>query len=1004
MLGIFFGLLCLLGVESLHFAHNTSQPIDVRIEYWLLEQYYDVVIDTHTPIISWNLPTFLNNHHHHQRDIQQVAYQVQLYKRPAHDTTTSILLWDTQPTESSSTTLQYNGPMFGVDSRYELRVRYWSTHGVKSDWFIATFRTAFFHLLNAGDAPQWIGSDIINMNQLRKTFNIDLSSSSAISSASVVISGIGYYELHINGYPVDLSRKLDVGWTTYQQRTLYVSYDVTDFLTGGANAIGVYLGQGWYNQQQWIIGPGARTELSTQYGSPRFIFRLVIYLSDSSIITINSNETWLGREAEHRADNLYMGTIVDYRAARPTFSTATFVDKTSLWINASILSSPVQNGTLSLQRMPPIRAGFDALDIPDLSSTDDITTSIVERYLCGADLAKFNGVLTPIGTDYSNGKIFDLGQNFAGWCRLSGINVPRGYIVQLRHSEYRYSSGINGIPFNGIDTENLESIAATDTFILQGSGNETIEPMFTYHGFRYLLVNGLDNIDSSQVTCYPVHTQTSLIGNFSSSSVVLNQIQHNILWSQLSNTMSLPTDCPQRNERRGWMGDAALSVDEALFNFDLIQFYLNFLTMIQDNQAADGAISDTVPFTVGFAPADPNWGTAYITITWALYEHTGDITILEQYYTSIRAWIDCLTRQYQQTGLAHYFSHWGDWEPAARMTNTSLISSFAYLHDVHRFINISAVLNQTDNVKNYTELYNTLAKEFHNVFYDGTLGGYADNSQAANVLALALPNVVPDPIETFVWEALLNNIKSQNQHFTGGIVSVAQLYPLLSTNGHHDLAVQLASSTTYPSYGHMFNNPIQNATTTWEAWNTLPDQAGSSLNHHMFNSIGSWFYRYLVGLQLSLADHQVHIHPRMTYDETLLTTVSATVKTQKGLVRVAWTRAVNDIEQLSISSPFLRIVKMTVTIPTNLEGIISFDPLLKSGQCHSFYVDHQLLWKRSSLYPRQRLRASSVNDLSLINVVSGVKRLAEDTDSGTMTLRVSSGQYQFHAVWEEKFL
>ncbi|CAF2059409.1 unnamed protein product [Rotaria magnacalcarata] len=997
MLKIFFGLLWLLGdIVPWYLASNTIRPTDVRIEYWLLKQYNDVVIDTHTPIISWSLPAFANNNHQ-QRDIQQMAYQIKIYERPTHDTNISILLWDTEPTSSSFSTVQYNGPMFATDRRYELHLRYWSSDGMKSNWFIGKFRTVFSDVFNGS---QWIGSNSINMNQLRKTFNIE--SSSSITSAFAAISGIGYYELHVNGQPVDPSRKLDVGWTTYQQRTLYVSYDMTKFLTVGANAIGVFLGQGWYNRQQWIIGPGPRTELSTQYGPPRFIFHLTICLSDKSTININSDETWLGREAEHRADNVYMGTVVDYRAARPTFSTVTFFDNTSLWINASILSSPVKDGTLSLQRMPPIRAGPDALNIPDLSSIDDITTSIVESYLYGADLTKFNGVLIPIGTDYSNGQIFDLGQNFAGWCRVTRINVPSSYIVQLRHSEYRYSQGTNGIKFNGIDTENLDSIASTDTFILNGSANETIEPMFTYHGFRYLLVNGLPDVDSSQVTCYPVHTQTSLIGNFSSSSVILNQIQHNILWSQLSNTMSLPTDCPQRNERRGWMGDAGLSVDEALYNFDLIQFYLNFLTMIQDNQAADGAISDTVPFTVGFSPADPNWGTAYIKITWALYEHTGDITILQQYYTSIRAWIDCLTRQYRQTGLAHFFGHWGDWVPVAPMTNLSLISSFAYLHDVHRFINISTILNQTEDAKNYTDLYHTLAKEFHTTFYDGTLRGYADNSQAANVLALALPNVVPDEIQTTVWESLLNNIKSQNVHFTGGIVSVAQLYPLLSSNGNHDLAVQLASSTTYPSYGHMFNNPIQNATTTWETWNTLPDSAGSSLNHHMFNSIGSWFYRYLAGLHLSLAEHRIYIHPRMTFDETLLKAVSATVKTQKGLVRVAWTRAVDLLERLSMPSLSAQIVKMTVTIPTTLEGIISFDPLLKFGQCHSIYVDQKLLWKRSSLYCRQHVHTSAIDDLSLITVVNGVKQLSEVVQSGTMTLRVSSGQYQFRAVWVEK--
>jgi alpha-L-rhamnosidase len=514
-----------------------------------------------------------------------------------------------------------------------------------------------------------------------------------------------------------------------------------------------------------------------------------------------------------------------------------------------------------------------------------------------------------------------------------------------------------------------------DTVILNGTGNETFEPLFTYHGFRYLLVNGYDNINTGDIECYNAHSETRLIGNFTSSSAILNQIQHNILWSQLSNSMSLPTDCPQRNERRGWMGDAALSIDEVLYNFDYVNFYLNFLTMIADNQATDGAVSDTVPFTVGTSPADPNWGSAYVTITWYLYEHTGDINILEKYYAGIQAWIDCLTNKYTQTGLANMYYNYGDWAAVQQTKNASLVSSYAFLHDVYMFINISKILNRTDNVQKYTQLYQRLADEFHRVFYNTTINGYTDGSQTANILALALPNVVPTSLRVTVLNTLINNILTTG-YFTGGIVSVAALFPLLSNEGHHDLALKLALSTSYPSYGYMFHNDIQNATTTWEQWNTLPTQAGSSLNHHMFNSIGAWFYRYLAGIELNALD-TIIVRPRMSYDPDLLKHIEAEVVTIKGRIHLEWTR-------VSVESMIL-----SVTIPNNMNAIVTFEALIKNGRCAKLACDGELFSMREDVN----------DDLKMLKNLHGVTDLTEDQSTGTISIKVTSGAYTFKTYW-----
>jgi alpha-L-rhamnosidase len=361
-----------------------------------------------------------------------------------------------------------------------------------------------------------------------------------------------------------------------------------------------------------------------------------------------------------------------------------------------------------------------------------------------------------------------------------------------------------------------------------------------------------------------------------------------------------------------------------------------------------------------------------VTITWYLYEHTGDVTIIEKYYKGIQAWVDCLTTQYQQTGLAHMYHHWGDWNPTQETRNESLVASYPFLRDVYTFVNMSKILNQTDNVQRYSQLYQQLSDEFHRVFYNATIEAYADGSQAMNILALDLPNVVPTSLRPAVVNSLVNNIISTG-YFSGGIVSVNALFPLLSKEGHHDLALKVAQNTSFPSYGFMFTNNIQNATTTWERWDTLPVGATSSLNHHMFNTIGAWFYRYLAGIHLN-ALQTITIYPRMSYDPDLLTHVQAEVVTIKGPVQVEWTRLSQNAVALSTS------------IPNNLDAIVTFDRLMEKGQYVKLMCDNEVIWMRG--------------EMILSRDVRGVSDLSENELTGAISIRVGSGDYTFAAYWQ----
>lgn len=505
------------------------------------------------------------------------------------------------------------------------------------------------------------------------------------------------------------------------------------------------------------------------------------------------------------------------------------------------------------------------------------------------------------------------------------------------------------------------------------------------HGFRYLSIfNSPSALSLDDVECLPVHSETTLKGFFTSSNPVINQIQHNIQWGQLSNLMSVPTDwyvrslvlfhgpfrlrSPQRDERRGWMGDAALSVDEALYNFDLIKFYLNYLNLIVDMQLEDGSVPDIVPG--GNYPADPNWGTAFPTITWQLYRHYGDADILREYYDHVRAYVESLRRSYEQTGLVHFFWRYGDWLPPAPYprTNEHLTTSFAFLHDLYLLINMSQVLERKNDTATYSTLYRQLAEEFHRVFFNSTTHYYAEGMQAAQVLALASPGVVPTDLRASVVDYLVNNITRSGNHATTGIVSIARLYPLLSDSGHHDLALELISSTTYPSYGYMFSNPYENATTLWELLNAPFLGPMSSRNHIMYGSVGAWFYSHLAGVDAS--SDTIIIHPRMASEakKHLMRKLDCQLSTLHGLVRVAYTRDERDTASNSIL--------LRVTVPVNTRARIVFEPLMVGGQCMSLRENKTVLW------PDDQNR-----------------KVQKDAATGFITVHVGSGHYEFEALW-----
>lgn len=431
---------------------------------------------------------------------------------------------------------------------------------------------------------------------------------------------------------------------------------------------------------------------------------------------------------------------------------------------------------------------------------------------------------------------------------------------------------------------------------------------------------------------------------------------------------------PQREERRGWLADAGLTVNEALFNFDLIQFYVNYVNSIVDSQGDDGSVPDTVPFTDGDYPSDPNWGSAFVRIVWQLYRHSNDQNILLKFYSNLQKYVQSLLNAHQSTGLANLFYSYGDWCPPSpqRRTNESLTSSFALLHDISILMNISQILHYENEIKFYSNIYEELSEEFHEVFYNVSSELYADGMQTPQILSLALPNVVPMNIRERILTHLVNDIVDRGFHLTTGIVGTSEVYPLLSDNGYHDIAMQLITSVSYPSYGYMFNNEYENSTTLWELWDA-PFQGPqmNSRNHIMFGSVGQWFYSHLAGFNLQ--SNLILIRPKMISEDLkdLLLSIDCQLDTQYGLLRLSYTR-----DQIPNS------IIIRVTIPVNIQAKLIFEPLFVGAKCLKLIEGNEMIWSKN------------------LNISFKAYPIEIDPISDFVSVEINSGRYQYQIYWE----
>ncbi|MHA2088366.1 MAG: family 78 glycoside hydrolase catalytic domain [Promethearchaeota archaeon] len=608
-------------------------PSNLRCEYLV----NPIEIDMPYPRFSWILD-------HEERSQYQSAYQIIVSSEETFSNSENGNIWDTGKIFSDNhINIEYSGKPLKSDSSYYWRVKWWDKDDKESNFSdIATFGTA---LLNDSDwKAKWISKkefidedsrrklqyksqerdfmgslfekDFYEVHAiyLRKEFSLE----KQVKNAKIYICGVGYYELRINGKRIG-DRVLEPAQTDYNKIALYSTYDITAHLEN-KNVIGVILGNG-------------RCLEHYGYDFPKLIAQIHIHYTDGTNSLIITDDSWELSTGPILENGIYFGEKYDARLEMPGWDKPNFKDNE--WEKVTL----VKGHKLASQLMQPIQ----------------VTT-----------ILKPQSLKSPQAGVY----IYDFGQNFTGFVRIKAQG-PKGSKIKLKFSEILDETGLLNTATNG-------NAQVTDIYILKGDGEETYMPHFTYHGFRYVELTGFPGVPTiDTIEGLFFHSNVPQVGDFFCSNELINKIHTNIIWGQLSNLMSIPTDCPQRDERHGWMGDAQLVTEEAMLNFDMAQFYTNYLRNIKVCQMDDGRISDVVPPYWSIYPADPAWGTAYITIAWYMYWYYNDLRILKENYESMKRYVDFLAKTAEEniSPLGRY----GDWCPpssiASKRTPLELIST-----------------------------------------------------------------------------------------------------------------------------------------------------------------------------------------------------------------------------------------------------------------------------------------------------------------------------------------
>ncbi len=685
-----------------------------------------------------------------------------------------------------------------------------------------------------------------------------------IASARLYATALGLYELHLNGQRVG-DHVLAPEWTDYRKRSRYQDYDVTAQVKRGANVLGALLADGWYSGH---IGNGGYQFFGKQ---PALLAQLEVTYADGTSERVVSDASWTSRASAIEASDFMLGETYDARTAQALAGWDSRGVAGAEWSGAIVTTVPVR--PLEGQVTQPVR----------------VVAELKPKALAEPQPGHWT---------------YDLGQNMVGVVRLR-VTAPAGTVITLRHAEMLKPDGT-------IYTDNLRGAPSVDHYTCAGTGTETWAPTFTFHGFRYVELTGLpDKPGLDAVTGLVISSDTPRVGTFACSDPRLDQLQSNIAWGQRGNYVSVPTDCPQRDERLGWMGDAQVFVRTATGNADVAAFFSKWLVDVDDGQTDAGSFPDVSPNTMG-ANSVPAWGDAGVICPWTIYLMYGDTRILERHLPAMTRWVEyCRSHSSGLIRDKDRGNDYGDWLSIGADTPKDLIGTgyFAYSTDLLSRA-YRAVGDQAQAAK-YTRLFADVATAF-NQRYVGADGRIKGDTQCCYAMALKF-GLLPAGLRDKAAQYLADDIKAKGDHLSTGFVGVSYLLPVLTQNGHVDTAFALLLQDSFPSWLFSVKH---GATTIWERWNGWTPDHGfenpgmNSFNHYSLGSCGEWMYDSLAGIGVDPAQpayKHILIHPHVGGG---LTHAERTYRSIRGTIASAW----------SITGGKLTL---DVTIPVNTTATVS---------------------------------------------------------------------------------
>jgi alpha-L-rhamnosidase len=770
------------------------QPADLRCEY-LTDP---LGIDVTQPRLSWILSS-------EQRGERQTAYRVlvsgseEVLKAGRGD------LWDTGKVASDETVqIAYAGKPLRSRQRCFWKVQVWDRAGKPAPWS-ALARWEMGLLQPVDWKAKWIGAptdkgpdspDGEPSPYFRRKFNV----AKAVKSARAYVCGLGLYELSLNGRKVG-DYVLSPNQTDYDvrnmrrllypfddnttKRTLYVTYDITKQLHHGPNAVGIVLGDGWYNQR------ARKVEGWMWYGPPKAIAQVEVTYTDGTRQVVGTGGDWKFSTGPILQNSIFVGEVYDARRELGAWDRPGYDDRK--WTAARVVSAPA--GPLRAQMGPPDRV---------IQTISPVT----------------------VNRDKQELRVLDFGENITGWVRIRVVGSA-GTMVTMRYRE-----------------ELGEDYGQVDTYTLKGDGVEIYEPRFTWHGFRTVEVTGLSiQTQLLEAQARVVHTDVKPAGTFKCSNDLLNRIQANFVRTQMNNMhMGVPSDCPHR-ERLGYTGDGQIAAEAALYNLDMPAFYTKWIADVRDAQnKKTGFVPHTAPF--GGGGGGPAWGSAAAIMPWNMYLYYGDKRMLNEYHASMKRWVEYLETRTDGDHIVvrEEPGGWclGDWATPTKVeVPPELVNSCYYARVANMVADTSAALSNFTESDRYRELARDIAANVHRKFFNPITNQYSIGRQGANLFPLGF-GLVPVSARDTVFENVVRNVEKNGGHLDTGILGTPLLLDVLTTGGRADLAYGMVSKTTHPSWGYAVS---KGATTIWESWN-----GDGSHSHPMYGSVSAWFYQRLAGI------------------------------------------------------------------------------------------------------------------------------------------------------------